>query len=115
VQVHLDNKERVHSEVVLKFNEPMQLRARVFLGEIDPDDVKVQVYLSGELQTEIESSNFELIEMTRKKKQAEDGAYIYEASITPSNSGNYRYTVRVMPFSKRETNMAELGLVTWLS
>ena len=114
VEVRLHKKELTESETILKYNDPLKLKAIVKLGAIDPGDVKVQVYLSSELHHEIESSDFELIDMSRKKK-IEEGVYAYEAEITPSNSGNYRYTIRVMPFSEYEKNMAEMGLVTWLS
>ena len=52
-------------------------------------------------------------DMTRKKK-LDNGTYLYEAAIRPSDSGNYRYTVRVMPYHKQEASLAEIGLVTWL-
>ena len=100
-------------DIVLKYNDPLMVRARVALGDLDPGEVKVQVYLTAELQEEVESRSFELIDMTRKKK-VEEGVYLYEASIRPSDSGNYRYTVRVMPYHKQEASLAEIGLVTWL-
>ncbi len=114
VKITLEDSINLNEEIVLKFNEPIKLRAKVELGEIQPAEVKVQVYLKQEVQDMRQENRYEVVEMTRKKTQ-EDNSYLYEAVITPSNSGNYKYTIRVLPSHKKLFNLAELGLVRWLN
>ncbi|MCB0314954.1 MAG: alpha-glucan family phosphorylase, partial [Calditrichaeota bacterium] len=45
ITVQIDESIDPDHEIVLKYNEPLKLRAKVHLGEIDPSEVKVQVYL----------------------------------------------------------------------
>ncbi|RMH79012.1 MAG: glycosyltransferase family 1 protein [Calditrichaeota bacterium] len=113
-QVRIDIDREFHSEeIVLKYNEPFKLKARVHLGSIDPADIKVQVFLIRELEGYLENSDFELVDMQRKKI-VDEGVYQYEATIIPSNSGNYKYTVRVLPYHKKHPALSEMGLIRWL-
>ncbi len=100
-------------EVVLHYNESVRVKAKLYLGEIDPSDIKVQVYLYKERPDTVQIEEYEIVEMTRKKK-LDEGSYIYEAAIVPSNSGNYRFTIRVLPYHKSMSNPVELGLIKWL-
>ncbi len=112
VRVVMDNL-KPNEEVVLKFSEPLRLQARVYLGEIEPADVTVQVYYFQERPDFEHTPTYQTMEMTRKR-QTEEGAYIYEAAIVPGNSGHFRYTVRVLPNNKRLVTPVELGLISWL-
>jgi starch phosphorylase len=100
-------------EVVLHYNESVRVKAKLYLGEIDPSDIKVQVYLYKERPDTVQIEEYEIVEMTRKKR-LDEGSYIYEAAIVPSNSGNYRFTIRVLPYHKSMSNPVELGLIKWL-
>jgi starch phosphorylase len=100
-------------EIVLHYNEPVKVKAKLFLGDIDPADVKVQVYLYKERPDTVQIEEYEIVEMTRKKK-LDEGVFAYEAAIIPSNSGNYRFTIRVLPYHKSMSNPVELGLIKWL-
>ncbi|MCB0297716.1 MAG: alpha-glucan family phosphorylase [Calditrichae bacterium] len=115
ITVQIDESIDPDHEIVLKYNEPLKLRAKVHLGEIDPSEVKVQVYLINEFDqiTFAHTTTHELVEMSRKKG-LDDNTHIYEATIKPSNSGHYRYTIRVLPYHKRLVNSTELGLVAWM-
>lgn len=114
MNVHVELTDmNLNEEIVLQYNDPLKIRAKIKIGEIDPADVKVQVYLFKERTDALHNDEFELVDMNRKK-QLEDGAYVYEAAITPSNSGNYRFTIRVLPFNKSMPNPVELGLIRWL-
>ena len=100
--------------MVLKYQEPLTVQAKVQLGAaIQPRDVKVQVYLepAGTILSPPQRT-FELIEMTRKKT-IEPHTYLYEATIIPKNSGNFNYTLRVLPYHPRQAHVAELGLACW--
>ncbi len=112
VRIEMDDLS-LDKEIVLKYNDSLRLRAKVYLGEIEPSEVKVQVYLFQERTDFIENYDHELIDMSRKR-QLDDGSYLYESIISPSNSGNYRYTIRIFPYHKQMPNPVELGLIHWL-
>lgn len=116
VDVQLNDNIDPEQEINLKYNEAFKLGAKVKLGSIDPSEVRVQVFLRHEFDhvTFTPEATYELVEMSRKK-QLDEETYLYEATIKPSDSGNYRYTVRVLPYHKRLVNLTELGLVSWLN
>lgn len=114
VKVTIDENVDLNLEIVLKFNDPIKIRAKVHLGEIQPSEVKVQIYMSQEFGDLHSDVKVETMDMTRKK-DLENNTFLYEAIITPANSGNYKYTVRVLPFHKRLINSSEMGLISWLS
>ena len=113
VAAHIDDSIDLEKEIVLKFNDPIKLRAIVNLGDIHPSEIKVQVYMIQEFSDPLREAKTEFVDMV-KKKDLEDNTYLYEAIITPSNSGNYKYTVRVLPYHKRLINSSEMGLIRWL-
>lgn len=97
-----------------RFDEPLTIRVAVDLGSIKPSEVKVQLYLAhADAHGRTDNSPVEYHDMS-KKKTRDDGVYIYEAAIQPSDSGHYRYTARVLPNGKKGFNPVELGLVRWL-
>ncbi|RMF59692.1 MAG: glycosyltransferase family 1 protein [Calditrichaeota bacterium] len=116
IRLTVDTSDGFNSDVVLKYNQPFTLRTIAHLGAISPDEVLVQVYLvnqSEKVKDVLQSGQFELVEM-KMIKTIEEGKYLYEATIVPSNSGNYRYAVRVLPQHPLLSNPTELGLVHWL-
>lgn len=115
-QIRLEPDESINlqKEIILRYNDPIKLRAKIALGEIQPNEVKVQVYLIQEFQDILKENKYEVVEMARKKA-LDDQTYLYEASITPSNSGHYKYTIRILPYHKKLSNLTELGLIHWLT
>lgn len=115
-QIRLEPDESINleKEIILKYNDPIKLKAKIALGEVQPNEVKVQVYLIQEFQDILKENKYEVVEMARKKA-LDDQTYLYEASITPSNSGHYKYTIRILPYHKKLSNLAELGLIHWLT
>lgn len=119
IKVKVDHEIKNHSSIVLKYKEPLTLRCEVNLGKLRPEEVKVQVYLveaNGNFTREKRSneSRFELVEMT-KQKSIDDKRHIYVASIVPSDSGNYEFTIRVLPYHRNQSDLVETGLAYWLN
>jgi starch phosphorylase len=119
IRVKVDREIKNHSTIVLKYKEPFALRCEVNLGKLKPEEVKVQVYLvevNGNFTREKRSNEnrFELVEMT-KKKSIDEKRHLYEASIVPSDSGNYEFTIRVLPYHRNQSDLVETGLVYWLN
>jgi len=114
VHLYVGDEDPKQDNDSLHYNEPFKLNVRAYLGEIDPADVRVQVYLVEDRLNSLGNKSFELVDMN-KKKDLGSGNWLYEATIRPSNSGRYHYTVRMIPFHKKHRQLGELGLVTWLN
>jgi len=90
--------------------ENFEVTAVVNLGEIRPDEVKVELYY-GELKTVDSIADSHSQEMTVKENY-ENGEYLYSCTLTCSNSGRYGFTVRVIPSGNDRIRFAP-GLITW--
>ena len=110
-QVHI---ETVETEPVpeLQVGTNFQARARVHLGTLTPDDVKVELYLgrvdgAGEL-VEAEATPMQ------PAGQGKAGSYLFEASeVVCFSSGRHGYTVRVLPHHPDLTTPFLPGLIEW--
>jgi len=93
-----------------RVGKTLSIKTIVYLGDLKPDEVKVQVYygLIKSLNT-VEKSNIK--EMT-VSKNTEKGEYVYTCIITCQDSGRYGYTARVIP-NGDDFIKAAPGLMTW--
>ncbi|WP_022667559.1 alpha-glucan family phosphorylase [Desulfospira joergensenii] len=87
------------------------ISVEVYLGELAPEEVEVQIY-HGRLRgmERLEGSRIETMEF---KETIDPGTHIYECRISCSDSGRFGYTARVVPNGDnvlRETP----GLITWV-
>jgi len=83
-----------------------EVRARVELGALDPDEVAVDLYVgpsndAGELVDPV------VIGLLRDEEGVYTGAYM------PTGPGSFRYGVRVQPVTDDPMEAAHLGLVRW--
>ncbi len=87
----------------------LNVRAFVSLGELDPDDVHVQV-LHGKID-----SNDVLTDVTVKDlslaETYDGGRYRFDGDVELDRGGPFGYTVRVIPKNELLTSVAELGVV----
>lgn len=118
ITVKVDRKILTKKTIVLKYKEPFTLQCEVNLGKLKPEEVKVQVYLVEANENisggkRFNENRFELVEMT-KKKSVDEKRHIYEASIVPSDSGNFEFTIRVLPYHKYQQDLVETGHAYWL-
>lgn len=119
IKVKVDKSILNNDSIVLKYNEPFKLQCRVNLGILKPEEVKVQVYLveeddGFENENRFTEKRFELVEM-EKIENLENSKYLYEATIVPSDSGNYKFTIRVLPYHEDQAGLVETALVHWLN
>lgn len=119
IDVKVDKNILSNNSFILKYKQPLKLNCEVFLGELKPEEVKIQVYLVEDgrepgNEKRLTEKRFELVEM-EKKKNLNGNKYLYEATFIPSESGNYQYSIRVLPYHKDQTNLVETGLVYWLN
>jgi starch phosphorylase len=85
--------------------------AYVDLGTINPNDVQVEIFVA-QMNGNPENLKTGSVAM-RPDGQNEHGRYIYRGSMIQSDSGEYGYTVRVVPRHPDLVHPNEMGLVSW--
>jgi starch phosphorylase len=94
----------------LEVGSVFEVCARVYLGQLTPEDVSVELYF-GSLDPSGEFVSGEAIHMTCTGSQ--EGAYTFSGSISCRRSGRYGYTLRILPKHDDLVNPYELGLILW--
>jgi starch phosphorylase len=96
----------------IKVDSTFWARARVHLGPLSPDDVKVELYL-GRVDASDELVEAEAMPM-QIVKQNGAGSHLFEASaVSCVTSGRHGYTVRVLPYHPDLTTPLLPGLIAW--
>jgi len=96
--------------IEIPVGEQLEVKARVHLGSLAPEDVTVEAYY-GRLDSEGEFAERETTPL--KMVETLDGVYVFQGTVPCSKSGRFGYTVRVMPSLERLENRFAMGLVTW--
>lgn len=110
-QIQIRNIES-DSDSHLFVREKLKVCAEVALGEIDREHVTVQLYV-GQLDRKGEFVNPQTVEMKPGKEKGEN-VFVFEAqTATGEHSGQYGYTIRVVPHHPDLERPEELGLITW--
>jgi starch phosphorylase len=105
--VQIGNKDRQSILV----GESLQITARVHLGAVDPQHVRVEAY-HGEVDNgDIRNPSTTLLNQTGSADG--DGNYVYQGAVPASESGTYGFSVRVVPTHPCLMQMHELRLITW--
>jgi starch phosphorylase len=105
-QVEVGNKDRQNIPV----GESLEVSARVHLGPVDPQHVKVEAY-----HGEAENGGIKnpAITTLNQSGQNGDGSYLYRGSVPASESGAYGFSIRVLPTHPHLQQDHELRLITW--
>src|SRR5216110_397477 len=105
--VQIGNKDRQSILV----GESLEITARVHLGTVDPQHVRVEAY-HGEVDNgDIRNPSATLLNQSGRTDG--DGNYIYQGAVPPSESGTYGFSVRVVPTHPCLMQVHELRLITW--
>jgi starch phosphorylase len=105
--VQIGNKDRQSISV----GESLQITARVHLGAVDPQHVRVEAY-HGELDNgDIRNPSATVLNQAGSRNG--DGDYIYQGAVPASESGTYGLSVRVVPTHPGLMQGHELRLITW--
>jgi starch phosphorylase len=89
-----------------------KIKAEVDLGNLNWNDVEVQIYYGKVDEISVPYSHSH-ITMSCKNKQGEEGKFKFEGEIDCSNTGQFGYTVRILPNHPMLINKFELGLIIW--
>ena len=87
-----------------------KITAEVVLGNLTPDDVEVQIYF-GKLDEQAIPHTNQFVVM--KTGNEENGKYIYNGEINCERTGQFGYTLRILPKNPLLINKFELGLIKW--
>ncbi|MFO7753422.1 MAG: alpha-glucan family phosphorylase [Desulfobacteraceae bacterium] len=93
-----------------KVGDTFRVTCRVDLGELSPEEVRVQLYY-GRLKSNDELHGARTGDMWIQEILGE-GAYIFACTVTCEDSGRFGYTVRTVPKGD-EVLTATPGLITW--
>jgi len=95
----------------ISVGDDLHVEAKVFLGDLEPADVLVQL-LVGNLNATGEIKE-PLKYCMNSQEKVSDGVFKYDVSISFKGSGNHGFTVRVLPNYRLLLNPYELGLICW--
>jgi glycogen phosphorylase len=92
-------------------NQSIDLRSLIYLGQLQPSDVRVEVY-QGAIDSNGHLTNAETVIMT-SPGQTDQGETVYTGQIVYQSSGLQGFSVRVLPNHPYLSNPHELGLIHW--
>ncbi|MBN1637956.1 MAG: alpha-glucan family phosphorylase [Ignavibacteriales bacterium] len=102
---------KLNKNGVLTVKSKLQIEANIVLGNLSPDDVKVQVYYSKMQEPENGNNAFENMQFISKDE--EKGIYKYQCEIICENTGQFGYTLRVLPDNPLLESSFDLGIIKW--
>ncbi|HEY6070643.1 MAG TPA: alpha-glucan family phosphorylase, partial [Chthoniobacterales bacterium] len=104
--VQVANQDRQNIQV----GESLQVSAHVFLGDVDPDHVRVEAYHGEAENGGIKNPAVTVLNASGRNG---DGSYIYQGSVPASESGAYGFSIRVVPSHPNMMQAHELRLIAW--
>ena len=97
-------------ESAILMGDKVNFKARVFLGDLAPEDIQVELYL-GQRGTLGDMVKEDAVDMNCTGKEGD--AYIYEVQVSPINSGRQDYALRILPANKDIPNVLTPLYIRW--
>lgn len=94
-----------------KVGQTMLVRIKVFLGELSPDDVRVEV-VRGSLNAQDQIVNSEVF-TANLDESSQDGHHVYHVDMVCTRSGRMGITARIVPHNDRHVVKHHPRLITW--
>ncbi|OLD70047.1 MAG: hypothetical protein AUG90_02425 [Verrucomicrobia bacterium 13_1_20CM_4_55_9] len=104
--VQVGNKDRQNILV----GESLQVSAHVYLGDVDPNHVRVEAYHGEADNGGIKNPSVSVLNASGRNG---DGSYLYQGLVPASDSGAYGFSVRVVPTHPHLMQSHELRLIAW--
>jgi starch phosphorylase len=108
VRIH---RVQAQNDIPLLVLGDLKIEADVFLNELDPEDVDVEIYY-GPLSLRDEFTERNTIQM-RAVDSDGNGNHHFEGEIPCGETGKYGFTIRVLPSSRKLETPYTAGLVIW--
>ncbi|WP_031172928.1 alpha-glucan family phosphorylase [Streptomyces durhamensis] len=109
--VSVDHVETTATTATAELGTTVDLRVRVGLGDLTPDDVEVQA-VSGRVDAEDRITDATVVPLKPTGTPDLEGRLLYEGPLALDRTGPYGYTVRILPAHRLLASAAELGLLT---
>jgi glycogen phosphorylase len=93
--------------------ENFPVKAEIYLGNLKPDDVEVQLYYGPVDKQDDPNFSSTVVMNNDKSNEANDSRYLYSGDIISQNSGQKGFTIRILPKNSLLINPFELGVVYW--
>ncbi|MBV9391391.1 MAG: alpha-glucan family phosphorylase [Verrucomicrobia bacterium] len=111
-QIRIEAVETSNSGRVSMFvGDKLHVSARVYLGSVKPEHVKVQAYVGAADDGTLANPN--AIDLYDVEKAEPKGFYVFRGVIPAFESGSYGFNVRVIPTHPLLSHNHELRLITW--
>jgi starch phosphorylase len=95
----------------LTVGDRLEVRAKVHLGSLTPQDVSVELYY-GPLGPQRQIAAAETASMTCQESLGE-GTHLFVAAVACRTSGRHGYTLRILPRHEELVRPFEPGLILW--
>lgn len=92
--------------------EPITVRLHLHLGEMKADEILVQLVIGRAYASGNFRSKPEVLRLEPRPANHDDGMN-YTGTYIPTNNGQYRYGIRVIPVFKGQSTLFDSGLVLW--
>ena len=102
----------LESENKVKVNSKYSLSAEVFLGDLTPQDIEVQIYYGKVDQWEDTSNNY-AIKMDYISTDEKTNAHKFIGEIICEITGHFGFTFRILPKHELLINPFELSVIHW--
>lgn len=112
--IAIKNVEIPVTESELHVGQKLPISIDVNLGEISPDDVRIEL-VSGRLNAQEQITNFVPIVVSQKpaKKASQNGVYTFTGEVTLAESGRFGISARVIPKSDTLPHTIRPKLISW--
>ncbi|MFF8944850.1 glycosyltransferase family 1 protein [Streptomyces sp. NPDC014864] len=109
-EVTVDHVETSAATATAELGSTLDLRVRVGLGGLGPDDVEVQA-VSGRVDEEDRIADATTVPLKPAGGPDPEGRWLYDGPLALDRTGPYGYTVRILPSHRLLASSAELGLL----
>ncbi|MCK5076649.1 MAG: alpha-glucan family phosphorylase, partial [Calditrichia bacterium] len=112
VSLTLEEQNTDNGNQVLKYGAKFEVSLLAKLGDLKPEDVLVEIYLSRPHKNE--SDDYILTITMEMTEDLGRGKYRYKGCIEPKDSGLFKYTARIVPKHKHLAHKHETKMITWV-
>ncbi|MFH1196546.1 MAG: alpha-glucan family phosphorylase [bacterium] len=111
-KIKISNITQTHKNGDLKVGSDYTIIADVDLIDITPDDIEVQIYY-GKVDDKNKAGSNKKVTMNYIPEESVEKKFRYKGEINCVDSGNFGFTLRVLPKHPLLINPFELGLIKW--
>jgi starch phosphorylase len=113
-QIVIENIDTPTMEISPKVGDKIPVSLKIILGEINPDDINVEV-IAGNLNSLEQMSNYESVAANRADgdQSLPKGQYLYKTEVICKESGRFGIAARIMPRNESLIHNKIPKLIKW--